>query len=1464
MEALIQDAKNRTVQARAHLAEVGRAYLELNPNVSNRERTAAQGLVDQAVSEVARLEALVQHLEGGHHAPQANAQQEVAQRRAASVPKELAQRDAPLLTPHAFEQGVRTFRKILRAHAQEADWDRLLPLALDDEDALALQSEIEEQNEMDLEAALAFLRTRVVSAGHLLASQNNLRVAQPKPGESMRSFATRYKNLALEARREPDAEMFLLSLPDSLQRSIGQARLAQALAQGLPQVPAFATFEAASQLAIECERLLGNIATHQAPTQSSGGGSSKKPRHTCEIHGPGHPSSACRILKARRVAGEAGSSQPSEAPARENPTAAANHVANVTCFVCNKKGHYASGCPNKQHLQVMEAEFDEWANALMELPAQLNALQPEDEAARLSPSRVLIPISINGIEVDALVDSGASASFISTALAKRTNTPVTTGARGPTPLVHMGTQGQSVRAQGTTGELLVRTEHAKAQHRFIVLDNLRHQAIIGLDLFAKLGIELRGLPTRPPRDDSAQRGGDAHDRSWIPARSRPRLTTPHSDEERTRILAALQPLLDELKAIPNTTACSEATIALPTGDAEPCARRQYPIPERWRPYVAQQVEEWLRDGKIEEADPDALWESPLMAAPKFGPDGNLQKVRVCIDPRHINKVLVNDPLPLPAIADIIANLKGKAYLSKIDLWKGFQQVPLLAEDRNKTTFRHGGKRYRFVRATWGFSNMSSAFQRVMEKVLHDMPFVAIYIDDIVISSDTLEEHIDHVKQVLQRLRDANLKPSTEKCAFGFSELDILGHFVSAEHVRPDPAKLGALAQAPRPTTGKQVQALLGLLNYLRDYIPLYSRLMAPFERLRHIKVPITWNDALERAWQRAKAVLEQAPVLWHYNPALPLCVGVDASLLGVGAVLFQKAQDGSKRILRFAAKSLTPAQRNYPAGKRELLAIIFALRSFHQHIAGQRFELFTDHKPLSYLLTAKHPQAMLSFWADQVLQHDFTLTHCPGIDNILPDALSRLFAEDSSKEGGNQQTSELNVKIVNSTELAKFLLGKREVTDDKEKKEMLEHIHRTRGHTGANALFKQLLEVDQVVWKGMRRDCERFIEKCRACQACNVAKVGYHPLQSVEAPTPFDLVSVDLFGPMTTTERGSNYALIVVDVASRFSVLRPLQSKSALDTARALLDIFYEYGFPLGVNSDGGREFVNELLRKIEGLANVKHRATKAYDPNANGNAESHVKLARQILRKTAVETGEDAPRNWDELLPAVAHAMNARFSRRHLSTPGAAFFGRPFLPIAHQLVEIERDSATPSETTPMSAREIDERITKLNETIWPSLAERTREYASDMQQSTDKKRPEASFKPGDSVMRQLPPRSKKSGPRFEGPFKVIAVEGAGVRLTDETGNLLPGATALHRLKLISTPGDDAEEYEVEAIRRHRSTKARGLEFFVKWAGYPEAENTWEPLTHLTRDGEPLPLLAEYAAKRRIALPSSAKELEGE
>ena len=429
-------------------------------------------------------------------------------------------------------------------------------------------------------------------------------------------------------------------------------------------------------------------------------------------------------------------------------------------------------------------------------------------------------------------------------------------------------------------------------------------------------------------------------------------------------------------------------------DHKPFKERYRRIPPQQFEEVRKHLEEMINIGAIRKSQ--SPWASAIVLVRKK--DGSL---RFCIDLRKLNERTIKDAYSLPRIEESLDCLNGAQIFSSIDLKSGYWQVELTEESKAMTAFTVGPLGfYECVRMPFGLTNAPATFQRLMESCLGEMHlnWCIIYLDDIIVFSKSREEHLERLKGVFQKLREAGLKLKPSKCEFFRDKIAYLGHIVSKAGVETDPKKIQDIADWVRPKTVTDVRQFLGFTNYYRKFIKQYAQVANPLNKLisgdnaKKKNKKVEWTVECEEAFEKLKEICTQTPVLAYADYKRPFKLTTDASKKGLGAVLSQVGEDGKERPVAFASRTLNKAEKNYTTHKLEFLALKWSITDrFHEYLYGSTFEVFTDNNPLSYVLSSAKLDATGQRWIASLQgPYNFKIHYKPGRLNQVADALSRI------------------------------------------------------------------------------------------------------------------------------------------------------------------------------------------------------------------------------------------------------------------------------------------------------------------------------------------------------------------------------------------------------------------------------------------------------------------------------------------
>ena len=420
---------------------------------------------------------------------------------------------------------------------------------------------------------------------------------------------------------------------------------------------------------------------------------------------------------------------------------------------------------------------------------------------------------------------------------------------------------------------------------------------------------------------------------------------------------------------------------------QPLRTRQYPLPYSKRETVKKEVEEMLRMGVIEPSN--SPYSSPIVLVEK---DGG-KKIRFCSDLRKINKIVVFDAEPMPDMEYLFAKLGKARYLSKIDLSKGYWQVPLVEEDRPKTAFSTPDGEFQWTVMPFGLKTAGAVFSRMMRSLLRPlkMPEIDNFMDDVLIGTETMDRHLECLEALFSRLEEVSLSVKPSKCFLGFQRLEYLGHVVGQGQITPQEDKMGKIRDAPRPKTKTEIRSFLGLANFYRRFLGSFADIALPLTEATKKNHPnvVEWTDDMEIAFHTLKERLSSEPVCCLPDFGLPFILRTDASDVGLGALLLQDQGAGLQPVA-CASKKLTGAEKNYSTIEKECFAVVWGMKRFDPYLYGRTFIVQSDHKPLEYLQGMKAKNKRLMRWALQLQPFSYTLQAIPGKENVGADYLSRM------------------------------------------------------------------------------------------------------------------------------------------------------------------------------------------------------------------------------------------------------------------------------------------------------------------------------------------------------------------------------------------------------------------------------------------------------------------------------------------
>lgn len=689
---------------------------------------------------------------------------------------------------------------------------------------------------------------------------------------------------------------------------------------------------------------------------------------------------------------------------------------------------------------------------------------------------------------------------------------------------------------------------------------------------------------------------------------------------------------------------------------------------------------------IDQIDEPTEWVNSIVLVSK--PNGEL---RLCLDPRNLNKAIMRPHFQFPTIEEIKAKLYGCKFFTKLDAASGFWSIPLSQESSKLCTFITPFGRFRFLRLPFGINAAPEIFHSLMVKLFNDIKSIVIYIDDFLIAEPTKEAHDLKLKLVLDRARQIGLKFNKDKCVICAHEIKFLGHVFNSQGVLPDPTKVETICSMQPPKNVKELQRFLGMVNYLGSFIPNLSSQTTNLRQLLKKDVLWYWSTVHGTEFNKLKNLLCNAPILTYYNANKPLTLSVDASKDALGAVILH-----DKNPIAYASGSLTETQIQYSQIEKELLAVLFGCTRFHQYIFGHKVKVETDHKPLVtlfskplYKVPPRLQRLMLKLQA-----YDLSVVYVPGKLMYIADTLSRhaLF-EKSLVKLDDEINLHVNLLMQNLSLSQSYLdIIRDETKIDKTLQIIIGYIKsgwpvtikqveteakpyytfREELHTSSNLLLKgssivipiklrpKILKLlheghlgiertkdlarGNIFWPGLKNDISNIVNNCEICISYRKNNQKMPLLSHDPGDIPWEKVGVDIF------ELHKRKFLLVVDYFSKYIEIAHLDRGSdSQKVITQLKSIFARHGIPYTLISDNGPPYNSEKFKEFCIDWGIEHITASPYHPKSNGQAERSIGIIKNLLKKS-IDSGTD---------PYIALLQYRTAPRGNFSSPAQLLMSR-------------------------------------------------------------------------------------------------------------------------------------------------------------------------------------------------------------
>ncbi|GFW45498.1 retrovirus-related Pol polyprotein from transposon 17.6 [Trichonephila clavipes] len=502
----------------------------------------------------------------------------------------------------------------------------------------------------------------------------------------------------------------------------------------------------------------------------------------------------------------------------------------------------------------------------------------------------------------------------------------------------------------------------------------------------------------------------------------------------------------------------------------------------------------------------------------------------------------------------------------MDLRSGYWQIEIDEADREKMAFITPEGLYEFKVMPFGLCNAPATFERMMDNLLRHFKWTMClcYLDDIIVFSETFEDQLIRLRLVLKCLQEAGLKLNSKKCLIAAQEVKILGHLVSSNGVRPDPDKIKAVRNFPTPKNIHDIRSFLGLCSYFRRFIKGFCYLAEPLQSLLKSGVEFHWGPEEVEAFNSLKKALTSDPVLGMYDERASTEIHTDASGYGIGAVLVQ-IQNNVEKVIAYASRTLTKAEKNYSTTERECLAIVWATNKFRPYIFGKHFTVVTDHHSLCWLMNLKDPSGRLARWALRLQEHDFDVKYKTGKKHSDADALSRNPVEEET------ETSDKFLAVTTSMNLAM----EQKKDQDLAKLKLL-------SNSSKNEEFRF---IDGYARDFTGRECTEmsFGMSCIVGSAKRRKSVPQRPpgrlVPIPPAIAPFHRIGIDLLWRFPKSAHGNKWIIVCTDYSTRYAITKALPTAEVDEIAKFLLEeIVLRHGAPRVIITDRGAVFRSRLV----------------------------------------------------------------------------------------------------------------------------------------------------------------------------------------------------------------------------------------------------------------------------------------------
>lgn len=896
-------------------------------------------------------------------------------------------------------------------------------------------------------------------------------------------------------------------------------------------------------------------------------------------------------------------------------------ASNVECNNCHKKGHYAKCCyfkkdnnkGNKSSVNEVKSQSQDSNNSQKREELFMGSIYTFGEVSVNTLESWNIQIKINNHVITGMLDTGAQANVMSMSTFQSLELSENLITPSSVKILTFSKQNLPVRGQTVLGCFI---NEKQSQIPFIILE-ISCATVIGLKTCSELKII-----------------------------KRINSVSFNSEVEHN--------LFKEFKDVFEGLGCVKKPCHLEIDKSvNPVIEPLRKVPFSLLKDLESELARMEKLGVIIKVDEPTRWVSSIVITKKR--NGAL---RVCLDPRNLNKAILRPHYPFPSIDTVKSKLKGATVFSTLDANSGFWTIPLDSESSQLCTFITPFGRFKFLRLPFGVSSAPELFNAIMVDLFKNIPNIIIYFDDVLVYASSQKEHDTILRTVLERAREVGMKFNMSKSKLNKQSVTYMGHLFDAQGMRPDPNKITAIVNMSKPNNTKELSRFLGMLTYLSPFIKNYSEKTKNLRALLKKNVVWQFNDIHKEEFKNLQNIITKAPVLAYFDENEKLILSCDSSQSAVGAVMLQ-----NNKPIAYASATLTDSQQHYAQIERELLAIVFGCLKFHQYIYGRKIIVHTDHKPLVPLFKKslnKIPPRLVRLML-KIQQYDLDVIYVPGKKMYISDTLSRAPLPESMYELNKNVEVHVGV-LISSLEISKDRLNKfKEQThtdkslnsliqfikkgfpSDKNdipievrpylkfidqiyladglvfkgesvivpqslRKEMLEIIH--QGHFGMSRSIQYAKE--SLFWPNMVNDIKNVVRSCATCQQFSNNN-SRQPLFSHQIKLlPWSKVGIDFMD-----FQGHKY-LVCIDYFSKYIELALMQRTTAQSVIKELKSIFSRHGIPSILVSDNGPPFGAIEFQNFMKAWDIEHVTSSPNYPQSNGQVERAVQTLKNMLIKSS------------------------------------------------------------------------------------------------------------------------------------------------------------------------------------------------------------------------------------------------------